>query len=167
MVSSDGFLSNIESRDKPYSQSILEISDHFLPQNDRKSVLWGGLQPDSPLPPDSPLSHGKGLPREPLLLLGRSFGRSLRQYLVYPIVTETVPLAKIRELEVDSNDIDELVEEHSRELTAEELMELHCVSQQEVMEESLTEEENVTAKQQSSSAIKRNVEGMGNCCIVH
>ncbi|GBM91802.1 hypothetical protein AVEN_194200-1 [Araneus ventricosus] len=44
-------------------------------------------------------------------------------------------------LEVDSNDIDELVEEHNQELTTEELMELHCVSQQEVMEESLSEEE--------------------------
>ncbi|GBO19960.1 hypothetical protein AVEN_45192-1 [Araneus ventricosus] len=56
-------------------------------------------------------------------------------------------------LELDSNYIDELVEEHNLELTTEELMELHCVSQQEVMEESLSEKE-VTAKQQSSSAIR-------------
>ena len=49
----------------------------------------------------------------------------------------------------------ELVEEHSQELTTEELMELHCVSQQEVVEESLSEEEEeVTAKQQSSGAIR-------------
>ncbi|GBL83108.1 hypothetical protein AVEN_165327-1 [Araneus ventricosus] len=46
-----------------------------------------------------------------------------------------------------SNDIDELVEEHNQELSTEELMELHCASQQEVMEESLTEKEEVTAKQ--------------------
>ncbi|GBN96054.1 hypothetical protein AVEN_95293-1 [Araneus ventricosus] len=44
---------------------------------------------------------------------------------------------------------------HNQELTIEELMELHCVSQQEVMEKSLSEEEEeVTAKQQSSSAIR-------------
>ncbi|GBL90288.1 hypothetical protein AVEN_130386-1 [Araneus ventricosus] len=47
-----------------------------------------------------------------------------------------------------------LVEEHNQELTTEDLMELHCDSQQEVKEESLSEEEGVTAKQQSSSAIR-------------
>ncbi|GBN93842.1 hypothetical protein AVEN_217304-1 [Araneus ventricosus] len=87
----------------------------------------------------------------------RSFGRrllsnvtlrSLRQYPVEPIVNEIASLVKIRGLEVDSNDIDGLVEEHNQEL-----MELHCVSQQEVMEESLPEEE-VTEQQQSSNAIK-------------
>ncbi|GBM30347.1 hypothetical protein AVEN_206992-1, partial [Araneus ventricosus] len=36
--------------------------------------------------------------------------------------------------EVDNNDIDELVEEHSQELTTKELMELHYVSQQESCE---------------------------------
>ncbi|GBN10387.1 hypothetical protein AVEN_116135-1 [Araneus ventricosus] len=96
--------------------------------------------------------HGKGLPREPPLLLGRSFGRrvlsnvtlrNLRQYLRFlnvtftsmslePIVDEIVSLAKFRGLEVN-NDIDELVEERNQELTTEELMELHCVSEQEVM----------------------------------
>ncbi|GBM31582.1 hypothetical protein AVEN_11751-1 [Araneus ventricosus] len=35
----------------------------------------------------------------------------------------------IRGLEVDSKDIDELVEELNQELTTEELTELHCVSQ--------------------------------------
>ncbi|GBM14252.1 hypothetical protein AVEN_167333-1 [Araneus ventricosus] len=70
--------------------------------------------------------------------------RSLRQY--EPIVNEIVSLVNIRGLEVDSNDIDELVEEHSQELTTEELMELHCVSQQKGMEE-------VTEKQQSCIAI--------------
>ncbi|GBN38037.1 Elongation of very long chain fatty acids protein 4 [Araneus ventricosus] len=63
-------------------------------------------------------------------MLGRSFGRrvlsnatlrSLRQYPVEPIVNEIVYLAKIRGLEVDSNDIDELVEEHNLELTTERL----------------------------------------------
>ncbi|GBM97808.1 hypothetical protein AVEN_250983-1 [Araneus ventricosus] len=86
-------------------------------------------------------------PRETPLLLGRSFGRrvlsnmtlgSLRQYSVEPIVHEIVSLAKIRGLEVGSNDIYELVEEHNQELTMLELMELHCVSQQEVMDEELT-----------------------------
>ncbi|PNF30455.1 hypothetical protein B7P43_G12495 [Cryptotermes secundus] len=72
---------------------------------------------------------------------------------VEPVVNEIVSLAKIMGLEVGNNDIDELVEEHSQELTTEELMELHCVSQQEVVEESLSEEE-VTAKQQSSGAIR-------------
>ncbi|GBO11261.1 hypothetical protein AVEN_238075-1 [Araneus ventricosus] len=75
--------------------------------------------------------HGKWLPRKPSLLLGRSFGRrtlsnvtlrGLRQYPVEHIVNE------IRGLEVDSNVVDELVEEHNQELTSEELMELHCVS---------------------------------------
>ncbi|GBL85930.1 PHD finger protein 3 [Araneus ventricosus] len=78
--------------------------------------------------------------------------KSLRQYPMEPIVNEIVSLAKIWRLEVDSNEIDELVEEYNKELTTKELMELHFVSQQEVMEESLSEEE--TAKQQSSSAIR-------------
>ncbi|GBM49483.1 hypothetical protein AVEN_142619-1 [Araneus ventricosus] len=98
--------------------------------------------------------HGKWLPREPSLLLRRSFGRrvlwnvtlkSKRQYPVDLIIKEIVSLAKSRELEVDSIDIDE----HSQQLTTEELMQLHCVSQQEIIEESLTKEEEVTAKQQS------------------
>ncbi|PNF21866.1 hypothetical protein B7P43_G05279 [Cryptotermes secundus] len=72
---------------------------------------------------------------------------------VEPVVNEIVSLAKIMGLEVNNNDIDELVEEHSQELSTEELMELHCVSQKEVVEESLSEEE-VTAKQQSSGAIR-------------
>ncbi|GBM55407.1 hypothetical protein AVEN_150466-1 [Araneus ventricosus] len=70
-----------------------------------------------------------------------------------PIVNEIVFLAKDRGLEVDINDIDELVEGHNQELPTKELMELHCVSQQEVIEDCLSEEEVVTAKQQSSSAI--------------
>ncbi|GBN74195.1 hypothetical protein AVEN_83246-1 [Araneus ventricosus] len=38
-------------------------------------------------------------------------------------------------LEVNNNDIDELAEEDSQELITEELIKLHCVSQQEVVEE--------------------------------
>ncbi|GBM41899.1 hypothetical protein AVEN_13618-1 [Araneus ventricosus] len=43
-------------------------------------------------------------------------------------------------LEVE-NDIAELQEDHRQKLTTEELLELHCASQQEVVEESLSEEE--------------------------
>ncbi|GBM00931.1 hypothetical protein AVEN_151388-1 [Araneus ventricosus] len=91
--------------------------------------------------------HRKGLPREPSLLLGRSFGRtvlsnvtlrSLRQYPVEPIVNEIASLANSRGLELNSNDIDEFMDEHNQELSTEELMELHCVLQQEVMKESLS-----------------------------
>ncbi|GBO12002.1 PHD finger-like domain-containing protein 5A [Araneus ventricosus] len=64
----------------------------------------------------------------------------------------TIQEKDIKGLEVDTNDIDEPVEENNQELTTEELMELHCVSQQESMEESLSEK--VTAKQQSSTAIR-------------
>ncbi|GBN63045.1 hypothetical protein AVEN_167358-1 [Araneus ventricosus] len=79
--------------------------------------------------------HRKGLPREPSLLLGRNFGRkvlpnvtlgSLRQYPKEPIINEIVSLAMTRRLELDSSDIDELVEEYNQEMTTEELMELHC-----------------------------------------
>ncbi|GBO28405.1 hypothetical protein AVEN_21449-1 [Araneus ventricosus] len=53
------------------------------------------------------------------------------------------------------NDSDELEEDHSQVLTTEELMGLHCVSQQEVVEETLSKEEGkVTAKQQSSGVIR-------------
>ncbi|GBM92953.1 hypothetical protein AVEN_223643-1 [Araneus ventricosus] len=44
-------------------------------------------------------------------------------------------LAKIMGLELDNNNIDDLLEEHSQELTTEEFTELHCVSQQENVEE--------------------------------
>ena len=49
-------------------------------------------------------------------------------------------LGKIIRVEVDYNSIDELGEEHIQDLTTEELTELHCVSQQEVMEERFSEE---------------------------
>ncbi|GBM08269.1 Tigger transposable element-derived protein 1 [Araneus ventricosus] len=75
---------------------------------------------------------------------------------VDPVVYEIVSLAKIVGLEVDSNDIEQLVEEHNQELTTEELLELHRVSQQEVEEGSLSEEEDeaITEKQQSSTEIR-------------
>ncbi|GBM12177.1 hypothetical protein AVEN_20990-1 [Araneus ventricosus] len=66
----------------------------------------------------------------------RDFG--LEEVPEEAVVNKIVSLATIRGLEVDSNGIDELVEEHNQELTTEKLMELHCVSQQEVMEESLS-----------------------------
>ncbi|GBM59855.1 hypothetical protein AVEN_96271-1 [Araneus ventricosus] len=55
---------------------------------------------------------------------------------------------------MNSNDIDKLVEEHNQQLTTVDLMKLHYVSQQDVMEERLSEKEEVTAKQQSSSSIR-------------
>ncbi|GBM94707.1 hypothetical protein AVEN_154018-1 [Araneus ventricosus] len=55
-------------------------------------------------------------------------------------------------LEVE-NVIDEFEEDHGQELIIEELTELHCVPQQEVVDESLSDEE-VTAEQQSSGTIK-------------
>ncbi|GBM00928.1 hypothetical protein AVEN_151385-1 [Araneus ventricosus] len=110
MASSDLFLSNIMSRDQPYSQAILEISllHRFLSKNDRKC-------------------RGRGYQKTPLLL-GRSFGRrvlsnvtlrSLEQYSAEPTFNEIVSLAQIRRLEVDKNGIDELVEENNQELTTE------------------------------------------------
>lgn len=73
---------------------------------------------------------------------------------VDPVVNEIVSLATIMGVEVDNNDIDELVEEQNRELTTDELMELHRVSQQEMMESLSDKEDEVTTKQQSSSAIR-------------
>ncbi|GBN80712.1 hypothetical protein AVEN_30752-1 [Araneus ventricosus] len=80
----------------------------------------------------------KRLPRESSLLLGRSFGPRalskltsgrLRQNLFWPVVNEIMFLAKMMGLELDSNYIDELVADHSQELTTEEFTELivfHC-----------------------------------------
>ncbi|GBM95499.1 hypothetical protein AVEN_101486-1 [Araneus ventricosus] len=94
MISSDGFLSNIVSKDQAYSQSILEISllHRFLPQNDRKSMG----------------------PREPSLLLGSGFGLGCVVKCDIEESETVIPcraysqrgcvFAKIRGLEVDSND---------------------------------------------------------------
>lgn len=70
-----------------------------------------------------------------------------------PVTTEIIFLANQMGLEVDKNDIDELVAEHSEELTTEELMHLQCDLQQEDVEENLSGEE-VTEEQQPSSAIR-------------
>ncbi|GBN14298.1 hypothetical protein AVEN_241911-1 [Araneus ventricosus] len=59
--------------------------------------------------------------------------------------------AKIMGVETDT---DELEEDFSKELATEEFTELQWVSQQEVVKESLPEEEEVTAKQKSSGAIR-------------
>ncbi|XP_071977828.1 methionine aminopeptidase 1D, mitochondrial isoform X1 [Engystomops pustulosus] len=58
-----------------------------------------------------------------------------------PIVDEIVFLGKAMGLEVNEDDIEELVEEHGQELTTEELMDLHCEQQKEVMEVILTGKE--------------------------
>ncbi|GBM74455.1 hypothetical protein AVEN_18896-1 [Araneus ventricosus] len=63
-------------------------------------------------------------------------------------------------LEVE-NDIKKLEEAHSQELTTEEVTELHYVSQQEVLEESLSEEQNVTTKQQTSGVIRKMLKTWG------
>ncbi|GBM00965.1 hypothetical protein AVEN_151415-1 [Araneus ventricosus] len=71
--------------------------------------------------------HGKGVTKRTLTSvwkeeLSNLILRSLRQYSVEPIVNKIVSLAKIRGLEVDSNYIDERVEEHNQELTILDLM---------------------------------------------
>ncbi|GBM07491.1 hypothetical protein AVEN_100699-1 [Araneus ventricosus] len=79
-----------------FYQTWCLVSHRILPQNDRKM-------------------HGKGLPRERVLLLGRRCSRivltnvtskSLGQYSVEPIVNEIVSLARMKGLDLDSNDID-------------------------------------------------------------
>ncbi|GBM77048.1 hypothetical protein AVEN_79059-1 [Araneus ventricosus] len=113
----------------------ISLSHRFLPQNDR-----GGSE--------------DGYQENPHFCLEDTLAESIVEcdieepgsVPVEPIVIEIVSLAKIWGLEVDSNNIDELVEEHNQELTTEELMELHCVSQQEVMEQSLSEWKEVTIK---------------------
>ncbi|GBN15744.1 hypothetical protein AVEN_132046-1 [Araneus ventricosus] len=57
-------------------------------------------------------------------------------------------------LEVDKNDIDELKEAHGQELTTEDLKKFNCVQQQEVVEKSLSEKQEVVAKQQISGTIR-------------
>ncbi|GBL83101.1 hypothetical protein AVEN_165321-1 [Araneus ventricosus] len=73
-------------------------------------------------------------------------GRGFETVPVETAANEIVSLAKIVGLEVE-NSIDELEEGHNQELTTEELTELHCASEQEVVEESLSEKGEVTAKQ--------------------
>jgi hypothetical protein len=68
-------------------------------------------------------------------------------------VNEIVSLADIMGLEVDDNNVEELVEEHSKELSTEELTELHRVSQKET-ERSFSGMEEVTAEPTPSGEIK-------------
>ncbi|GBL99044.1 hypothetical protein AVEN_227548-1 [Araneus ventricosus] len=79
------------------------------------------------------------------------FRDTLQSYdgLLYILIT------KIMGLEVDSNHIDELVERHRQELTTEELVELHFVSQIDFVEESVLEKEEVKAKPQSVGALRQ------------
>ncbi|GBM25399.1 hypothetical protein AVEN_245811-1 [Araneus ventricosus] len=83
------------------------------------------------------------------------------------VVNETTSLAKIMELEVDNNNIDKLLEEHSQELTTEDLMALHCVSQQESCGGEFGREGGSNSKAKLFWYDKRKFESMENCCIVH
>ena len=58
-----------------------------------------------------------------------------------PVQEEIVSLGRSMGLEVDNADVDELIEEHTEELTTEELKELHKISHSEVMLELSSEEE--------------------------
>ncbi|XP_005008025.1 tigger transposable element-derived protein 1-like [Cavia porcellus] len=58
-----------------------------------------------------------------------------------PVIDEIVSLGKTMGLEVNEDDIQELIEEHGKELTTEELMDLHREQQQKVMEKSSSAEE--------------------------
>ncbi|GBO42969.1 hypothetical protein AVEN_46731-1 [Araneus ventricosus] len=57
-------------------------------------------------------------------------------------------------LEVDNNDIDDLMEEYSQDLTNEDLKQFHYNSQQAIVGESMQEKKKTTEKQQSSGAIR-------------
>ncbi|GBL84459.1 hypothetical protein AVEN_117215-1 [Araneus ventricosus] len=101
------------------------------------------------------IGHGKGLPGEAHFCLEESLVRvscrngieETEAVLCGAYSRRDCVFGEDQRLEVGSDDIDELVEEHNQDLTTEELMELHCVSP-----ESLSED--VRAKQQSSCAIK-------------
>ncbi|GBM78040.1 hypothetical protein AVEN_217958-1 [Araneus ventricosus] len=119
--------------------------------------------------------RGKGLPREPLLLRGRSFGRrvlsnvtlsSLRQYFMEPITNNIVSLAKIRGLEADSNDTEELVEKHNQRAGQRRFFEVAlCFTERSCGGEF------VRGGGKSKATIfyrnRRNAESTENCCIVH
>ncbi|GBO42968.1 hypothetical protein AVEN_46730-1 [Araneus ventricosus] len=85
------------------------------------------------------------------LLLGRSFDQKALSKVtlrgqVEPVVNEIVYLARIMGLEVGNNGIVELIEEHSQDLTTEDLKEFHCDSQQAVVGESMQEKKKTTEK---------------------
>ncbi|GBM77603.1 hypothetical protein AVEN_165630-1 [Araneus ventricosus] len=79
-----------------------------------------------------------------------------------PVGNEIVPLTKIMGLQANNNDIYELVETYNQDLTTEELTEMRCLSQPEVVEESLSNDEEITAKQQSSSEIRERLKAWKN-----
>ncbi|KAG7174220.1 putative Tigger transposable element-derived protein 1-like 279 [Homarus americanus] len=62
------------------------------------------------------------------------------------VVHEIVSLGNSMGLEVDDDDVEELVEEHSKELSTEELLELHK-EQNETLKRSLTSEESGGGRQ--------------------
>ncbi|GBM60473.1 hypothetical protein AVEN_239852-1 [Araneus ventricosus] len=134
----------------------------LVPGKDPSGIGPGGIGPGG-IGPGNVV--GPGQPQQPTRLRRKFdshaktpqktlYGRFSKSRTVEPIVSKIVSLFKTKGLEVDNYDIDELVEEHSQELTTEELMELHCVSKQEVVEKSLSGEEEVTTKQKSSKAMR-------------
>uniref|UniRef100_T1HWD4 DDE-1 domain-containing protein n=1 Tax=Rhodnius prolixus TaxID=13249 RepID=T1HWD4_RHOPR len=67
----------------------------------------------------------------------------------------TTPLLQPMDQQLIKDDTDELVADHSQELSTEELVELQHISQQELVEENLLDkEEKISEEQQSSSAIR-------------
>ncbi|KAK4324160.1 hypothetical protein Pmani_005163 [Petrolisthes manimaculis] len=71
-----------------------------------------------------------------------------------PVEEEIVSLGKSMGLEVDEADVNDLVLEHSEELTTEELTELHMQQHTEVLQEIHSEEEETEPKEVNTSAIK-------------
>ncbi|KAG7163947.1 hypothetical protein Hamer_G014396 [Homarus americanus] len=68
------------------------------------------------------------------------------------VVHEIVSLGNSMGLEVDDNDVEELVEEHSKELSTEELLELHK-EENETLKRSLTSEESGEDEDKEESRI--------------
>ncbi|KAK4324021.1 hypothetical protein Pmani_005333 [Petrolisthes manimaculis] len=71
-----------------------------------------------------------------------------------PVEEEIVSLGKSMGLEVDEADVNDLVLEHSEELTTEELTELHMQQHTLVLQEIHSEEEETEPKEVNTSAIK-------------
>ncbi|GBO37491.1 hypothetical protein AVEN_31993-1 [Araneus ventricosus] len=99
--------------------------------------------------------HGKRFPKPPTSAGKKLWSESVVECDIEESETEPCGLYSKRlclrpRLEMNSNDI----EEHHQELSTEELMGLHIVSQPEVTEERLSDEEQVIVKQQSSNEIR-------------
>ena len=71
------------------------------------------------------------------------------------VIDEIVSLGKNLGLDVDGEDLEELVEEHTQELTTDELIQLHKEQQREVIEELSSGEEEVKKDTIPSSEIKK------------